>query len=479
MSIFKAIYTLGGYRTPPEMHIDEDSDVSIELATQSHARQSACDKATNWATWLVTYPFKFLEGVHNAFLFRRHQDLLGIVDQTYRGNAITPMPLLSMSFHLVSSPKLISEIAFRHFRSDPNGLFLTPNFSSFLDLLRDLFPEHAREVSKEDFLFTCSRTSTRELRSPFMEFFHRSYARERMKPVLEEVSKEILASIEQTGGRKISARELAETLSVAVLSRLCLDPTLSLTECQQIGRAASIAMNYRLMPSSSTTQSEEYEWAKGKLHEVISKVIRSNSGEFVQFLHHKGMSEIRIYGTLMLVYIAGSETTSTALHSILWRLGQHTEIQDRIAEDPSVLEPFIRDCLRVVPPVYVFTRVAREDLIVTVKKEGIVEWQYPISKGDGIMCSPYLAGKEEYQGPSSSSSHANQYPTMVFSEGPHACPGRPLAENEISTFISAALKEYVITSTPNKPNLSAKAIFTLKPEEVGLTFTRREAMSEQ
>ena len=89
------------------------------------------------------------------------------------------------------------------------------------------------------------------------------------------------------------------------------------------------------------------------------------------------------------------------------------------------------------------------------------------------MCSPYLAGKEEHQISSSSTSYANQYPTMVFSVGHHACPGRPLAENEISTFIYAALDKYVITSMPNKQNLSAKGMLTLKPEEVGLKFIRR------
>jgi cytochrome P450 len=62
---------------------------------------------------------------------------------------------------------------------------------------------------------------------------------------------------------------------------------------------------------------------------------------------------------------------------------------------------------------------------------------------------------------------------MVFSIGHHACPGRPLAENEISTFIYAALDKYVITSMPNKQNLSAKGMLTLKPEEVGLKFIRR------
>lgn len=49
-----------------------------------------------------------------------------------------------------------------------------------------------------------------------------------------------------------------------------------------------------------------------------------------------------------------------------------------------------------------------------------------------------------------------------------------MAENEISTFISAALEKYVITSTPNKLNLSAKGMLTLKPEEVGLKFIKRD-----
>ncbi len=461
MSILNAIN-----RPQPQLHVNEDSEVSIKLA-----KHSACAKAANWFKWMVNFPMNSFKGACNAYLFLKNQDLAGILDQTCSsGNAITPVQMSFESFHLVSSPKLIHEIAFRHFRDDPNGLFETPQKSSFLNLLRDLFSEYKDEISKEDFLFTCSRENTKGLRSPFMEFFLKSNARERMQPVLKEVTKEILDSIEKKDGGEISARELTETLSVAVLSRLCLDPTLSLKECQEIGRAASIAMNYWLMFSSSAAQKEEYEWAKGRLR----KAIQSSNGEFVQFLHDAGMSEIRIYGTLMLVFIAGSETTSTALHSILWRLGQHTEVQDEIVEDASVLDRFIKECLRIFPPVYVFARVAREDLVITVKNKDSKEWHYFISKGERIMCSPYLAGKEEHQMTSSGTSYANQYPTMVFSMGHHACPGRPLAENEISTFISGALEKYVITSTPNKPNLSAKGMLTLKPEEVGLKFNVRD-----
>jgi cytochrome P450 len=459
MSILKTI--LG---TPPQLHINEDSEVSIKLANHS-----PCAKATNWVKWMVALPLKSLQGAYNAYLFLKSQDFAEIADQTYRGNAITPMPISFESIHIVSSPKLIHEVAFRHFRSDPSGLFEMPEKSSFLNLLRDLFPEYKNEISNEDFLFTCSRENTKDLRSPFMEFFLKSNARERMQPVLREVTKEILDSIEEKDGSEISAGELTETLTVAVLSRLCLDPTLSLKECQEIGRAASIAINYWLMFSSSGAQREEYKWAKDKL----SQVIQSTNGEFVQSLHDAGMSKIRIYGTLMLVYIAGSETTSTALHSILWRLGQRTNLQDEIVEDTRALDPFIKECLRILPPVYFFGRVAREDLVITVKNKGTIEWEYPISKGERLMCSPYLAGKEEHQISSSSTSYANQYPTMVFSVGHHACPGRPLAENEISTFINAALEKYIIISTPNKQNLSAKGMLTLKPEEVGLKFIRR------
>lgn len=465
MSLLKSIYTLGGYRAPPQLSIDEDSDVSIKLT-----HPGTCAKVTNWATWFLNLPLNSLEGASNAYQFLQTQDFAKILDQSYCGSAITPMPLLLSTFHIVSSPKLIQEVAFRHFRHDPNGLFETPEKSSFLNLLRDLFPEYKNEISKEDFLFTCSRENTKELRSPFMDFFLKSNARERMQPVLEDVIKEMLDSIENQDGREISARELTETLTVAVLSRLCLDPTLSLEECQEIGRAASITINYWLMFSSNKTQKQEYERAKEKLRTAI----QASKGDFVEYLREAGMSEIRIFGTLMLVYIAGSDTTSTALHSILWRLGQQTNIQDEILKDPSTLDPFIKECLRISPPVYSFARVAREDLIITVKNKGKIQWQYPIAKGERIVCSPYLAGKEDPQPPPASASSGNQYPTMVFSVGHHSCPGRPLAESEIASFISAALKKYVMTSKPNKPKLAAKGMLTLKPEEVGLKFIKRD-----
>lgn len=82
------------------------------------------------------------------------------------------------------------------------------------------------------------------------------------------------------------------------------------------------------MGEADTKQSEQYEQDLQTLRDAI----KSSRGEFIDSLRESGLSPIQIKGELMIVYLAGSETTSSSMEYILWRLGQDLDLQNEIRE---------------------------------------------------------------------------------------------------------------------------------------------------
>lgn len=445
MSFFNAVYTLGGCsRTQP---IQKDSEITIDFASQG-----TWARTIRWAKWVVTFPLTFTHGAYNTLSLMVSKDIQKVVArQIYSGNSINYMPfLMGKSGHVFTSQRAISVIG-SYFRHDSKGPFERDQEEIFISILKDIFPEH--EVDKEDFLFTCSRDSVKGLRKPFTQYIGPT-ALLRLRPQLTQVAEEVLDSMEDQ--QNISARYLAETYTVAILARLFLNHPGTLKELQNIGRAASSVIDYQFIKKwrkPDLSQSRQYS----NDLKILRSAIELSKGEFRNELHNSGLSPIRVYGELLLVYAAGSETTSSALHYILWRLGQNPELQDKIrSESTTTLENFVNDCLQKYPPVGFFSRFASQDLIITVHNPEGESWQYPIAKGEALIIAPYLTE------------------TLPFGVGQHMCPGQWLARAEITDFILALLKRHVITSLPRKQELATVPGFGFpKLEPVELTFRKR------
>ncbi len=484
MSFFNALYTLGSGRCSQPIHTD--SRVSIEIASKSR-----CEQVTHWAKRIVTFPLTMAHGCYNVYLMAKCKEIHEpVARQIYQGNQINYMPSIipkGISFHIVSSPRVIHALT-PYFRNDPHGVFEGDVIEkAFLPLLKDLFV--GEKVTKEDFLFTCSHQHVAALRQPFIEFLGPE-ALPRLKTQLNDVIKEVLDWVSQKEVDRtiqISSRKLTELFTVAVLSRLFLNHPGTFKDFEEIGSAATFALNFQLIRRwSKATPSQITQYEKALC--ILRSAIGASKGSFPDGLRHSGLNEVQAKATLLLVYLAGSDTTSSALEYILWRLGQHRAHQNEIIESQSSsedvspkLDQFISECLRLYPPADLFSRYARQDLVIKVDNGKGRVWRYSILKGEGIQCSPYLAGRNRriFSSPDSFQPHRfvdiqDKHPSKVFSEGAHGCPGRWFARAEMGGFLSELLKRYTVASSPSKKELSMKGFMTLKVENVGLQLLKRE-----
>jgi len=370
--------------------------------------------------------------------------------QLYKGNSIHCLQfLVGKSGHIFSSRKAISEIT-RYSRNDPQGPFEGEEEDPFIPLLQDLFPDE--RIDQEDFLMTCSHVHVAGYRKPFLDFVG-PQALPSIRPKIAQIAEDVLDSID--GKNTISARSLAEMYTVAILTRLFLNHPGTLEDDERIGRAASFALEYQFLKKWGSPDSSQVRRYRDGL-QTLRSALELSSGEFIDALNASGLSPIRMKGELLLLYTAGSETTSSSMQYILWRLGQDLDAQERIRDDPeSNLDAFINECLKQYTPVTFLSRIARQDIVIQVQNRDGNTWQYPIAKGEALIAAPLLAGSSPFGG------------------GVHSCPGQWLARVEIRSMVLALLKRYSIDSSPRKQQLSTKPGFGfLKLEPVELTLRK-------
>lgn len=468
MSVFNGIYKyFGGYQP-----VTSGSEVAI--AQQSGDKCSAFTRTLKRFTWLV---LAVPHSAYNAALMAIHKEFQEPIRRNLCvGNPITSLPFFGTSYHVITSPKIF-EVIGKHFRHDPQngGPFQDKmNRIVFLDLVKDLLRNE--QVSTEDFIFTASRENIHKFRRPFLKFVA---ANRGNAPLLDEVivhSFKYLDTLENDGVVSVDALKLSEGFAVAVISRIFFGQIPSFDECIQIGEALTQANNYQLVKAWSKPNRDDDRKYMRSL-DVLGKALDSARGDFVDFLNEQGMTNAEIKSTLLLAFLGGAETPSSLLHYMLWQIGQHKEHQ----AEPQI-QNILKESLRLYSSAYLVARFVAEPLLIKVENEDGSKWQYPIAKGEGILYSPVLAGRDPLVYFDGDQFNPDRFKGKEkeksldwnpFGSGVHKCPGEALALNMVPAFFSALLNRYDIASSPNKKELKFTARITMKAEDVMLTMARK------
>lgn len=199
------------------------------------------------------------------------------------------------------------------------------------------------------------------------------------------------------------------------------------------------------------------------------------------------MSEEQILDEILILMIAGYETTANALSWTLYLLAKHgAELEKLIAStkglgmDEIVRHPgiaaVISESMRLYPPAWVSDRVALED-------DTFKDYSYP--KGTIIVLFYYgLHRSEKYwidassfkperfiadgQGGRGGNSHTPFYP---FGSGPRLCIGNNFALAEMAIFLQAFVHQFEVSPTSIVPRINP--MITLRPEKIMLDVRRR------
>ena len=198
------------------------------------------------------------------------------------------------------------------------------------------------------------------------------------------------------------------------------------------------------------------------------------------------MPQEQLIDEILILFIAGYETTSNALTFTIHLLAQHPDLQEKVynevlaANFDDLMEriqqlPYTKQCIeeamRLYPPAYFTDRKA----IATDTYEGIT-----LRKNEKVLLSIYEMHRHEayWEEPETfnpdrfHSSRKKEYSAhyFPFGAGPRMCIGNNFAMYEMILTISELIKNYRVTT--NDP-ITLKPLITLKPGAAKFKFTKR------
>jgi len=192
---------------------------------------------------------------------------------------------------------------------------------------------------------------------------------------------------------------------------------------------------------------------------------------------------------ILILFVAGHETTSNALSFCLSLLALHPDIQEKVfqetkkydSEELSLMEQFenskytaqcIDEAMRLYPPAYFSDRIAIEDDQYNDIK---------IPKGTTILISffeihrraSFWKNPEQFDPDRFHSDHKKEYSDWYFpfGAGPRMCVGSNFAMYEMIVTISELVKKYNISTDID--TIEIKPLITLKPVNTSLKMSIR------
>jgi cytochrome P450 len=200
------------------------------------------------------------------------------------------------------------------------------------------------------------------------------------------------------------------------------------------------------------------------------------------------MSEEQILDEILILMIAGYETTANALSWTLYLLAHHPEELKKLRQsieglslEDSVRHPelaaVINESMRLFPPAWVSDRVALEDdkfkEYSFPKGTIIVLFYYGLHRNERYWTDASLFKPERFG--SSAGSHGskpgNSTAFYPFGGGPRLCIGNNFALAEMAIFLQAFVHQFEMQPTTVIPRINP--MITLRPEKIILGIQRR------
>jgi cytochrome P450 len=146
------------------------------------------------------------------------------------------------------------------------------------------------------------------------------------------------------------------------------------------------------------------------------------------------MSEDELVAMVMLLLVAGHETTVNLIGNGIQALLEHPDQLDKLRNDPALIKPAVEELLRYSSPVETATeRYAREDVTLG----GVT-----IPRGDMVFAVLASANRDERQFTNPDALDITREPNkhLAFGLGAHFCLGAPLARLEGQIAIHTLLR---------------------------------------
>jgi cytochrome P450 len=148
------------------------------------------------------------------------------------------------------------------------------------------------------------------------------------------------------------------------------------------------------------------------------------------------LTEDELRTNLLLLFVAGHETTMNLIGNGTYALLQHPDQLERLRQEPDLISSAVEELLRWDGPVHVTGRVASED--------GLVIGGQEFAKGDQVITHIAAANRdpERFAGADRLDVGRNDSHHLAFSLGIHYCLGAALARLEGQVAIGSLVQRF-------------------------------------
>ncbi|EZH74375.1 cytochrome P450 [Aquimarina atlantica] len=201
------------------------------------------------------------------------------------------------------------------------------------------------------------------------------------------------------------------------------------------------------------------------------------------------MDNEQLIDEILILFVAGHETTSNALTFTTVLLALHPEIQEQVYQEvselPNDLPPMeqiakfqftkqcIEEAMRLYPPAYFSDRVAIEDDtyqdLKLKKGTTILVSFFEIHRHKSFWKDPSIFNPDRFHPDIDKKEYSDWY--FPFGSGPRMCIGNNFAMYEMILAISDLVGKYKINTDLHKVDI--KPLITLKPQNSIVKFTIR------
>ncbi len=142
-------------------------------------------------------------------------------------------------------------------------------------------------------------------------------------------------------------------------------------------------------------------------------------------LGEKPLSQSYLDGSWLLIIFAGNDTTRNSLSGAIRLLTQFPEQRKMVLEDPTLIDNFSHEALRMVSPVMHMRRTAMEDTELAgqriAKDEKVVMWYGAANRDTSVFPSPDMFDL----------TRENVDKHLAFGHGVHRCLGNRVAQLQL------------------------------------------------
>jgi cytochrome P450 len=275
------------------------------------------------------------------------------------------------------------------------------------------------------------------VRSLLMKVFT-AHQLESMRAVAQTTAHSLLDRFQASGGADLTA-EFAFPLPVEIICRM-LD--LPVEHAQQLGGAASkIAKVFEPAPLGTDElqiTSAAYE-ELARYFDVLIEERRAQPGsDLISMLisveeNGQKLSHDEIVSNVILLFLAGHETTSNMIGNILLALHRNPQQLERLKGDHSRIPKAVLECLRYDGSVQMAARSALEDVDMGGTQ---------IARGTVVFLSLGAANRDpaKFTEPDRLDIARNEGRVLTFGAGIHHCLGYRLALIELETALQVLLE---------------------------------------